>query len=76
MLFSILFLHAKEVYSGFHMGGINNMQPVRGQTLGPDLVHHLIKQLLKAIRPQALTQPTEGGMIRGAMPRCSDPKTI
>ena len=45
------------------MGGVDDVQPVRPQTLGSGLLHHLVEQALEALGPQALPKAAEHGMI-------------
>lgn len=45
------------------MGGVDDVQAVGDQAFGPGLRHHLVKELLKALSPQALAEAAEGGVI-------------
>ena len=59
---SLLFFQAKKIHLGSHIGGVNDMQPVRDQTLPPGLVHHPVEPPLKAIGPQTPAKTAQGSV--------------
>ena len=59
----VLLFQAKQVHLGGHVGGVDDVQPVRHQTLGSGLLHHLVEQALEALGSQALPEAAEHGVI-------------
>jgi nucleoside-diphosphate-sugar epimerase len=45
----VLLFQAKQVHLGGHVGGVDDVQPVRHQTPGSGLRHHLVEQALEAL---------------------------
>jgi hypothetical protein len=71
----MLFLQTEEVNLGGNIGGINDVETIGNESLAPGLLHHVIEQLLKTLRPQAGCGSGTGSCDRAATPRCSDPGT-
>jgi hypothetical protein len=46
------------------VGGVDDVQAVGDQALGPGLLHHLIEEALEALGPQAQAEAAEGAVIR------------
>ena len=68
-------LNPKQVDLGCHVGGIQDMQPIRNKSLGPSLLHHLVEQVPKTISPQTLPEAAQRGVVWGETPRRSVPRT-
>ena len=54
---------AKKVHLGGQVSGIDDVQPVRHQALGPSLLHYLVEQALEALGSQALPEAAEHGVV-------------
>ena len=59
----MLLFQAKQVHLGGHVGGVDDVQPVRHQTLASGLLYHLVEQALETLGSQALPETAEHGVI-------------
>jgi hypothetical protein len=58
----VLLFQAKQVHLGGHVGGVDDVQPVRHQTLGSGLLHHLVEQALEALGSLSLPEAAKDGV--------------
>jgi hypothetical protein len=57
----VVLLQAKQVHLGGHVGGVDDVEPVRHQALGSGLLYYLVEQALEALGSQTLPKAAEHG---------------
>jgi hypothetical protein len=59
----MLLLQTKQIDPGDDLGGVDDVETIGNETTIPGLLHHLIEPRLETLRPQALPEAAEDGVI-------------
>ncbi len=62
-LILMLLFQTKQIDPGDDMGGVDDVETIGNEITIPGLLHHLIEQRLETLRPQALPEAAEDGVI-------------
>jgi len=63
IIIPVFLLQTKQIHLGGHVGGVDDVETVRNQTLGSGLLHHLVEQALEALRSQVQPEAAKHGVI-------------